>query len=50
MPYKASGRWVLVKRKGRWVKFKQHDNPAEAEKHVAALRINVYKKKKRRRK
>lgn len=44
MPYKASGKWVMIKKKGRWVKHKRHENNEKARKHAAALNINVDKK------
>jgi hypothetical protein len=37
MPYKATGKWVLVKRKGRWVRLRQMVSEAAAKAHAAAL-------------
>ena len=41
MPYKASARWVLIKRKGRWVLFKKHPSEKAAKAHARALNANV---------
>lgn len=49
MPYKASGRVVLVKRGGRWVRFKVHDTEAAAERHARALNANMDEEQRRRR-
>lgn len=41
MPYKASGKTVLVKKGRRWVIFKRHDSEAAARRHARALNANV---------
>lgn len=41
MPYKSSGKRVLVKRKGKWVPHKTHPSEAAARKHASALNANV---------
>ena len=41
MPYKASGRFVMVRRSGRWVVLKKHPNEQAANAHAAALNANV---------
>jgi hypothetical protein len=45
MPYKASGVYVMVKKKvngkWRWVPFKKRDSHSEAVKLAAKLNINV---------
>ena len=41
MPYKATGRRVLVKRGGRWVLLKKHPTAAQAKAHAGALNANV---------
>ena len=41
MPYKRVGRTVYVKKRGKWVKLKQHESAEKAQKHLAALKINV---------
>jgi hypothetical protein len=47
MPYKVSGKWVLVLREGRWIKFKRHVSEAAAKAHAAALNLNVTVKEKK---
>ena len=37
MPYKATNKTVLVRRRGRWVTFKRHKTPAAAQRQAAAL-------------
>lgn len=41
MPYKAKSNWVLVKKAGRWVKFKKHETPKKAKAHATALNTNI---------
>jgi len=41
MPYKASGKWVLIYRDGRWVRYQEHATEERAKAHAAALNINV---------
>ena len=41
MPYKSSGKWVMIKRGGKWVRFKEHKTVKDASAHAAALNINV---------
>ena len=41
MPYKATGKTVLVKRRGRWVVLKRHKSEKGARAHAAALNRNV---------
>lgn len=41
MPYKRTGKTVLVKRGDRWVVLKTHPSATKAQKHLAALQINV---------
>jgi hypothetical protein len=37
MPYKATGKSVLVKKRGRWVRLRQMVSEAAAKAHAAAL-------------
>jgi hypothetical protein len=37
MPYKATGRWVYIKRKGKWVRLREMVSEAAAKAHAAAL-------------
>lgn len=41
MPYKASGKNVLVFKNGKWVLYKRHTSAEKARRHAAALNINV---------
>ena len=41
MPYKASGKTVLVKRGGRWVVVKRLSSEEKAQNYAAALNANV---------
>lgn len=41
MPYKATGKTVLIKRGGRWVVLKRHQSEAAARRHARALNANV---------
>jgi len=41
MPYKASGKTVLVKKGGRWVVYKVLDSAAAAVRMARALNANV---------
>lgn len=41
MPYKAKGKIVYVKRKGRWVRLKSHKSARAAKAHARALNANV---------
>lgn len=41
MPYKLSGKSVMVLRNGKWVILKTHPSREKARKHLAALKINV---------
>jgi hypothetical protein len=45
MPYKASGKRVMVKRGGKWVTLKTHKTEGQAKAHAAALNANVSHKK-----
>jgi len=44
MPYRASGEWVMVKRAGRWVRFRKAASEAAAKAQAAALNIHAHKK------
>lgn len=46
MPYKVVGKWVYVKRKGVWVRFKRHVSEAAAKAHAAALNLRITNKEK----
>lgn len=41
MPYKASGKTVLILRNGRWFVLKRHASAAAAQRHARALNANV---------
>ena len=41
MPYKASGKFVMVRRGGKWVVLKKHPSDQAANAHAAALNANV---------
>lgn len=41
MPYKASGKTVLIKRGGKWIVLKRHPTPKAAKAHAGALNANV---------
>jgi hypothetical protein len=41
MPYKASGKWVMVKKKDRWMPLKRHATHGKAAAHATALNIHV---------
>jgi hypothetical protein len=43
MPYRASGKAVMVKKDGRWVLLKRHKTEVQARSHAAALNANVRK-------
>ena len=45
MPYKNTGQWVMVKKKGRWRKFKKHPSSSKAARHARALNANVRHKR-----
>lgn len=52
MPYRARRKIVLVKRKGKWVRYKVHRSHAAAQRHATALNMRhagIPPKKKRRR-
>ena len=46
MPYRAVGLWVLVKRKGKWVRLRKAETAEKAKKNAAALNIHVASKEK----
>jgi len=37
MPYKATNEWVMVKRKGKWVKLRKATSAAAARRQARAL-------------
>lgn len=41
MPYKATGKTVLILRDGKWVVLKRHKTEKEAQDHARALTLNV---------
>ena len=41
MPYKASGKWVMVKKGGRWVKYRRAASADVARRQARALNANV---------
>lgn len=43
MPYKAVGKWVYVKKDGKWVRKYEHDSHNSARKHAAKLNMVVEK-------
>lgn len=49
MPYKASGKVVMVKKGGRWVPKKYHSSPGKAKAHATALNINAHRGRRSRR-
>ena len=46
MPYKISGKMVMVFKDGKWVTLKEHKSHAEALAHMRALMANVPEAKK----
>lgn len=41
MPYQASGIWIMVKRKGKWVRWGKASTPEKARKRAAAMNMRV---------
>lgn len=41
MPYKATGKWVMVKRKGKWVRHKLQRSEEAAKAMARALNMVV---------
>ena len=45
MPFKATNKTVLIKRRGKWVALKRHKTPEQAQNHARALNNNIKHKK-----